>query len=75
MPRAKTGCNYVLYTLVSKESIEHLKTLVERAPKGVGRPLVMDAIIKRAVRQKLPRIKTPVYAPHKKVERKILKTA
>ncbi len=79
MPRAKTGCNYVLYTLVTKESLEKLNEMAERARdkdgKKLGRPLLMDAIIRRAYRLPLPQIKAPEYSPHKRIPRKILKTS
>lgn len=74
MPRAKTGCTYVLYTLVTKDALLKLQKLVDRAPDGIGRPLVVDALIKRAFRQKLPKIEVPIYKPHAKIKRKILKS-
>lgn len=71
MPRAKTGCDHILYTLVTKEALQVLTKLVARA--GCGRPLLMDALIKRAARQPLPRVRMPAYTPHRKTTHKVLK--
>jgi hypothetical protein len=42
---------------------------------GVSRPLFVDAMIKRAAKGPKLKIKPPVYTPHKRTVRKILKHA
>ncbi len=70
MPRAKTGCSVVLYSLLTPAGDKALKRLVAQAPKGIGRPLVLDAVIKRAAKQGLPKIVPPTYRPHVRVKRR-----
>jgi hypothetical protein len=75
MPRAKTGCFIVLYSTITKEGSDALEKMVKRLPDGISRPLLIDAILKRAAKQPLPKIAVPKYTPHKRVVRKTMAAA
>jgi hypothetical protein len=72
MPKAKTGCDTVLYTKISREANTILNQLVADAQKASGwkvsRALVVDRLI-HAMEAKAFRIDRPEYKPHRQAKR------
>lgn len=70
MPKARTGLDRVLYTVVSPRSLINLRKLV-RMCGGISRALYMEHLLKFAwENQIIFPVDKPVYTPHAKVKKK-----
>lgn len=69
MPKAKTGCDKILYTRVSQKAIDILEELA--AEQGVSRAIYLDRTILALAKRKTPltKIEKPEYYPHKPVKK------
>lgn len=73
MPKAKTGCDHVLYALVSGKALKALDAAVEASTKKSGWPLSRSLYLDRLLTEralKEMKITRPEYKPHAKVKRK-----
>lgn len=69
MPRPHTGLDTILYTRIDKDVFVDLNTWVaSEIEPGISRPMLINALLKKALQDPPKRVKPVLYQPGEKVE-------